>query len=145
MKGNIKRKIIVNFTIVIVCLVASQSLAIEFIGGTGDPNDPYQIATAEQLRAIGDSNIYDKSFILIADIDMDPNLPGNEIVVDSSFIDSFKGILDGNGYSISNMVMESYYTGRGGNLPLGLIGYLYKDGIVKNIELRNISIRGVGH
>jgi len=32
-----------------------------FAGGTGEPNDPYLIATAEQLNAVGaDPNLWDK-------------------------------------------------------------------------------------
>ena len=51
-----------------------------FAGGTGEPNDPYQIATAEQLISIGsDPNLLDKHFILLNDIDLDPNLPGGRV------------------------------------------------------------------
>ncbi len=146
MKRNFKREITGIFSFVIVCLVISQSPAVEFAGGTGEPNDPYQIVTAEQLRAIGNSMLYDKCFLLVENIDLDPNIPGNEIVTDSSFIGSFRGTLDGNGHSISNMVIESYYDGRGGNRKnLGLIGDLTFDAVVKDIRLRNITILGVGH
>jgi len=145
MRANLIQKISGIFTIVLVCLVASQSLAIEFAGGTGQPNDPYQIATAEQLQAIGDSTLYDKNFVLVADIDLDPNLPGNEIVAGGPFIPSFNGTLDGNGHSISNMVINSNYNGnRWKSDYLGLIGFLYEDSIVKNIQLRNIKILGEG-
>jgi hypothetical protein len=49
-------------------------------GGTGEPNDPYQIATAEDLMLLGESpEDYDKHFILTADIDLDPNLPGRKV------------------------------------------------------------------
>lgn len=45
----------------------------KYSGGTGEPNDPYQIATAVDLIALGeDANDYDKHFILTADIDLDP-------------------------------------------------------------------------
>ena len=54
--------------------------AVEFAGGTGTADDPYQIATADQLIAIGsDPNLLDKCFVLVADIDLDPNLPGGRI------------------------------------------------------------------
>ena len=43
----------------------------KYSGGMGDPNDPYQIATAESLILLGDSpEDYDKHFILISDIDL---------------------------------------------------------------------------
>jgi hypothetical protein len=48
----------------------------DFAGGTGEPNDPYQIVTAEQLASIGsDPNLLDKHFVLLNDINLDPNLP----------------------------------------------------------------------
>jgi hypothetical protein len=49
-------------------------------GGTGEPNDPYQIATVADLIALGNEpNDYAKCFILTADIDLDPNLPGGKV------------------------------------------------------------------
>ena len=45
-----------------------------------EPNDPYQIATAADLIALGETpDDYDKHFILTADIDLDPNLPGRKV------------------------------------------------------------------
>ena len=76
MRGSLNRKIAVIFFVVTVHLVTHQSQAVEFAGGTGEPNNPYQIATAEQLISIGDDpNLLDKHFELINDIDMDPPPP----------------------------------------------------------------------
>lgn len=66
----------------------------KYAGGTGESNNPYQIATAEDLILLGDSpEDYDKHFILIDDIDLDPNLPGrkvfNEAVIGAgTFVDT---------------------------------------------------------
>jgi len=52
----------------------------QYGGGTGEPNDPYLIYTAEQLVSIGsDPNLLDKHFVLVNDINLDPNLPGGRI------------------------------------------------------------------
>jgi len=52
----------------------------KYSGGTGEPNDPYQIATAADLFLLGDSpGDYGKHFILTADIDLNPNLPGGKV------------------------------------------------------------------
>ena len=52
----------------------------KYSGGAGEPNDPYQIATAADLIGLGETpGDYDKHFILTADIDLDPNLPGRKI------------------------------------------------------------------
>ena len=49
--------------------------------GTKLCNDPYQIATAQDLIDLGnDPNDYNKYFILTADIDLDPNLSGGKIL-----------------------------------------------------------------
>ncbi|HOV77792.1 MAG TPA: hypothetical protein PLS24_07170, partial [Sedimentisphaerales bacterium] len=51
---------------VILCCVNGWG-AVKFAGGTGEPNDPYQIATAEQLIAIGsDPNLARSHFVLTA-------------------------------------------------------------------------------
>jgi hypothetical protein len=114
---------------------------VEFAGGTGEPNDPYLISTAEQLKSIGTTGYGSKCYKLVADIDLDPNIPGNKIL-NHSFIDSlsFNGTLDGNGYSISNMVINGSHRTR----EAGLISILFWPGVVKNIKLRNITILGTG-
>jgi len=65
--------------IIVVCFVNFSAQA-QYGGGTGEPNDPYQIATAEDLMLLGEMpEDYDKHFILTADIDLDPNLPGRKV------------------------------------------------------------------
>jgi len=56
--------------IVLLFTIVSAAQA-KYSGGNGEPNDPYQIATAEDLILLGDSpEDYDKHFILIADVDL---------------------------------------------------------------------------
>lgn len=65
---------------VVLVLVLSVSAFAQYSGGTGEPNDPYQIATATDLILLGETpDDYDKHFILIADIDLDPTLPGRKM------------------------------------------------------------------
>ena len=60
------------------------AMAVPFAGGTGEPNDPYQIATVQQLIGIGqDPNLLSRHFVLVADIDLDPNLPGGRVFDDA--------------------------------------------------------------
>ena len=152
-KANLIRWLfVVIIMLVILCPIVKGEITpeavIQYDGGTGEPNDPYLISTAEQLKAIGDPNINDKCFKLIADIDLDPNLPGNEIVADTSFIGTFGGTLDGNKHSISNMVVEddpNTSGGRaGGSDNFGLIGFLKLHAVVQDIQLQNITIHGKG-
>lgn len=135
--------------IVITCL-ALQSLAssAEFAAGTGDPNDPYQIATAEQLVAVGsDPNLLDKHFVLVADIDMDPNLPGGSVFTDAVIAQdegegvsghsgaSFEGVLDGGGHAIANLHVEGVH-----GYDAGLFGMLA--GLVKDLRLTDVVVSG---
>jgi hypothetical protein len=62
--------------LLVTCLFAASAHA-KYGGGSGTAQDPYQIATAADLILLGDSpEDYDKHFVLTADIDLDPNLPG---------------------------------------------------------------------
>jgi rhodanese-related sulfurtransferase len=119
-------------------------------GGTGEPNNPYQIATAEDLMLLGDSpEDYDKHFILTADIDLDPNFPGRKVfgraVVspDTNDIEGgfqgtpFTGIFDGMGYKIRKLTIRNNTSEY-----VGLFGYLDPSGQIQNLSLKNVSITG---
>ncbi len=96
----------------------------KYAGGTGDPNTPYQIATAEQMNAIGTRpEDWDKHFQLTADIDLSPfdgkdGRPAFNIIA-PDYDHSFKGSFDGKGHTVSNFTYESedaYFVGLFGRL-----------------------------
>jgi hypothetical protein len=118
----------------------------KYSGGTGEPNDPYQIATAADLIALGEEpNDYDKHFILTADIDLDPNLPGRK-VFDRAVIGPtpswnggtpFNGVFDGNGHTISHLTIN-------GKDYLGLFGGL-EMGKIRDVGLVGVEVTGSGY
>jgi hypothetical protein len=122
----------------------------KYSGGTGDPNDPYQIATAEDLIALGESHEdYEKHFILTAEIDLDPNLPGRK-VFDRAMIapdtndtrdwfqgDSFTGIFDGSSYKISHLTIL-------GKSYLGLFGEVGDEAVISNLGMEAVDVDGTG-
>ena len=130
--------------LLIVCLaLQSSALAVDFAGGTGEPKNPYQIATAEQLIAVGSNpDLLDKNFVLVADIDLNPNLPGGRVftkalIAQNSGIagSSFDGVLDGMGHTISNLHIEGvpgYDAGLFGNFS----------GLVRELRLADVVISG---
>ncbi len=143
----------ISFVSVCIVLLAAtgNTGAAPFAGGTGEPNDPYRIATAEQLISIGsDPNLLDKHFILTADIDLDPNLPGNRVfdraviapdvklVMDRYMYGGhgFTGDFDGRGHVITGLVIDS------NSLCVGLFGMVGKDGHVSNLHLVDGSVQG---
>jgi hypothetical protein len=93
-----------------------------------------------------DKNLWDKHYALVNDINLDPNLPGGQVFTNAVIapypFSLFEGTLDGNGHRITNMVIK----GNAGDWSdnFGLIGILYGDGIVKDIELLNIKIFNTG-
>jgi hypothetical protein len=122
----------------------------KYSGGTGEPNDPYQIATAADLIALGETpEDYDKHFILTADIDLDPNLPGGR-VFDKAVIapdtdaanwrfqgTPFAGVFDGKGHTISRLTIE-------GGSYLGLLGQVGAPAVVSNLFLEAVDVNGTG-
>ena len=118
-------------------------------GGTGEPNDPYQIATAQDLIDLGNEpNDYDKHFILTADIDLDPNLPGGKVFekaviapehinYDGEAFDSnsFCGCFDGQGHVIHNLNIQ-------GQDYVGLFGYLDSYAQISNLGVEDVNISG---
>ena len=140
--------------LIAVCLTTLPAQA-KYSGGTGEPNDPYQIATAGDLIALGETpEDYGKHFILTADIDLDPNLPGRRVfdrAVIAPDIDPndqysqfqgmpFTGVFDGNGHTISHLTIR-------GAGYIGLFGQLGKWKVVarvKDLGVVDVAIIGSG-
>ncbi len=132
--------------------------AYDFSGGQGTPGDPYKIATADQLCSIGsDPNLLDKCFVLINNIDLDPNLPGGRVFSEPVIAGnirlevkssrrslmppdmSYNGSFDGQGYAISNMYIVA---SNPFNSFLGLFGRLGPDAHVQRLCVLNAVISG---
>ncbi len=118
--------------------------------GTGDPNNPYQISTAEQLISIGLNDVLmSKCFVLTDDINLTPALPGN-VVFNRALIardmytndwsfdgTAFTGVFDGNNHKIIGLtVIKAERLGG----YLGLFGYIGENGRIKDLNLENASI-----
>jgi hypothetical protein len=74
-----------------------------FSGGTGEPNDPFVISTAEELNSIGGNpRLMETHFRLANDID----LKGINFFLIGSDGYPFRGIFDGNGCAIRNFSYE---------------------------------------
>jgi hypothetical protein len=130
-------------------LLTSPPQARSSEGGTGEPNDPYRIATAEQLLAIGsDPNLLDKHFTLVADIDLDPKLPGGRTLIQAAIApavgeegsvsgDPFTGVLDGRGHMIRHLTIR-------GRQYSGLFGRLAAGAEVRDLGVVDVNITGYG-
>lgn len=119
---------------VFFCLSAG-SASGQFAGGSGTIADPYQVSTIEQLQEIRNAG-NTEHFILINDIDASASAGWNN-GLGFNPIGWFAGSLDGNGYTISNLVIN-----RPNVHQTALFTHLGGAGEIKNISLENVSIHG---
>ena len=143
-------QIIRTITLLITIFSLGLPAYAKYSGGTGEPNDPYKITTAEDLITLGETpEDYDKYFILISDIDLDPNLPGRKVfdkaVIAPDINDvndgfqgiAFSGIFDGNGHIISHLTIV-------GKSYLGLFGQLGFSGVISDLGIEAADVNGTG-
>lgn len=121
----------------------------KYSGGSGEQDAPYRIATAEDLLAMAaDTNDYGAHFVLTADIDLGPNLPGRKIFRTAVIAHNtnnatrdfqgtaFTGVFDGADHKIINLAID---TGGTRTDYLGLFGCI-SGGKVKNLGVENVRI-----
>jgi hypothetical protein len=141
--------------LIAICLFALPTHA-KYSGGTGEPNDPYQIFTAEQVNVIGtDPNDWDKHFKLMANVDLSGfdgeegrptfNVIGHAWLLPNRFNGppglggtAFTGVFDGNGHTISHLVVNV------GSTCAGLFGALGSGAQVLNLRVVDVNVAGSG-
>ncbi|MHC4282070.1 MAG: GLUG motif-containing protein, partial [Planctomycetota bacterium] len=114
-----------------------QVFASGYGGGSGTPQDPYLILTAEQLNTIARDLVnLDKHFKLMANIDLSV-YTGDQFNTIGDYYNPFTGGFDGNGHTIFNF---TYITTLAGDV--GLFGYISgEDSEIKNLTLLNPEVR----
>jgi len=111
--------------------------ASTFAGGTGTVSDPYQISNVYELQNM--STDLDAHYILINDIDASATSGWNSgagFGPIGTYSACFRGSLDGQGHSISNL-----YINRSSTNYIGLFGYT-EFGSIKNIDMIDNDITG---
>ena len=151
MRGTTNAYILWIVFVAVICLSTNVTFGVGFAGGTGKPNDPYRITTPKQLISIGsDPNLLDKHFVLVNDIDLDPNLPGGQVftraviaprVKEAPYpeVCAFNGSFNGNGCRIKHLTIRGGTRGM-----LGLFGKTGKEAQILNLGLENVSIKADG-
>ena len=100
------------------------------LSGSGTSEDPYLVSGISDLADM--HRDLDGYYVLTADIDV---LGGTATPLGNESEGAFTGTLDGQGHTISNLVIrapESKYA--------GLFGYL--EGTVRNLKLEQVSVTG---
>ncbi|MHC4148468.1 MAG: GLUG motif-containing protein [Planctomycetota bacterium] len=132
---------------VAVFFLAANVSEAKYSGGTGEPNDPYRIATPNDLNDIGNHvEDYNKCFILVNDINMAGFTyttaliaPDTNNITDYFQGTAFTGIFDGNDCIISSLIID---TAGAGNDYLGLFGQVEGPGEVLNLGIEDVNITG---
>jgi hypothetical protein len=123
----------------IIALLAATTTNARYSGGTGDPNDPYQIATAEDLNDIGNHlEDFNKHFILINDVNL-AEYTGTHFKTIGNNTIIFTGVFDGNDHKIWNFTWDSAWRD-----CIGLFGYVGSAGQIKNLCLEDVNVYSMG-
>jgi hypothetical protein len=139
----------INEAVIWLCIafllftIAVTPVRAQFAGGSGTEEDPYQIATLEQLQAVGDSVNLDKHFVQIADIDAAETAGWHggkgfvPIGSGNSIDNAFRGTFDGQGHVISNLRIN-----RSEENYVGLFGYVRNSAVIHNVHLEQVKVHG---
>ena len=145
---------------IVMVMMAVPALAYGFAGGTGQPNDPYRIATAAELASIGsDPNLLSRCFVLMADIDLAGQVFSTAVIAPDRGVKAdlgpqrrfrvggpsraaFTGRFDGRGYKITGLTIVA---GTSEDGFLGLFGCVGDGGQVVNLGLEDLKILGSRH
>jgi hypothetical protein len=105
-----------------------------YSGGTGEPNDPYQIANRDDWRELMSKPVdWSKCFILTADLE----LYGMTLTTIGNGTTKFTGSFDGDGHVISNATMNPY-----SSTYVALFGYLGPGGRIRNLGMASVAVTG---
>jgi len=127
-------KSILLFAIVISLAVGATQA--RYSGGTGEPNDPYRIATPQDLNNIGNyEEDWDKNFILVNDVNL-AEYTGTLFRIIGNPTTKFTGVFDGNDHKIWNFTWSSTALGSG----IGLFGYVGNGSQIKNLAMENADV-----
>jgi hypothetical protein len=134
-------------TVVLVLVLSAAGISFgKYSGGSGEPNAPYRIATAEDLNDIGNQpEDFNGCFILVNDVNMAGFIYRTALIAPDTnstrgFQGSpFTGVFDGNDRSISKLNINA---AGAGNSYLGLFGKIGEEGEAKNIGIEEVIIIG---
>ncbi len=141
------------FGIALFLFLFTQPLFAKYSGGEGTPEAPYRISDHNDLYALADDvNDYNKCFVMTADIDLDPCLPGRRSLTtaliapdvetnNGSTFDGtpFVGTFDGNDFQLINLTIA---TTAPTNEYLGLFGKTDANAVISNLGVTDVNITG---
>jgi len=134
MSGTKISSLLAKITILFVICCCNLSAHAKYGGGTGEPNDPYRIATAEHLNDIG-NHIEDwgSHFVMVNDVNL-AEYTGDAFNVIGTYYTPFVGDFNGNNHVIFNFTCTS-----AGLRSTGMFGSV-SHGRIINVGLINANV-----
>lgn len=123
----------------IVFFLAATAYAGTYSGGDGSVDNPYRIATAADMQAIGaNQDDWNTHFLLTADVNL-AEYTGTQfnIIGDGEAGEPFTGVFDGNGHTISNFTYNTSSLDY-----VGLFGYVGYGGQIRNLGCVAVNVNG---
>ena len=121
-------------------MVVLPEAVLSYYGGDGTYQNPYQIATAEDLIELGQSSWdYDKHFVMISDIDLagyeftQGVIPPSDEYYNND--GGFRGTFNGNGHIIHGLQIS-------GSEDVGLFGILGECGVISQLGVVDANVIG---
>jgi hypothetical protein len=142
------------FTFWLVCIFLFTFAAVssaQYSGGSGTEQDPYIIATAQDLIALGaDANNYSSHFVMAADIDFSGRTFSDALIapyIYNRFSGQFQGTpfmgtFNGNGHKITSLRIYTKVPSQVQKICLGLFGCIEASGQVINLNMNNVGVSG---
>jgi hypothetical protein len=126
------------FVLMVVLLTFASLCFGKYSGGTGEPNDPYLIATAEDMNEIGaNPDDWDAHFVMVNDINL-ADYAGTQFNIIGTQSNPFTGVFDGNDHKIWNFSFSCF-----GRSYIGLFTYVRSEGQIMNLGMENIDVNVV--
>ncbi len=127
----------VSFAIFLLS-VLPKSGPVTYYSGSGTPNDPYLIYTAEEMNQIGlNFTDWDKNFKLMADINLAAYTGTQFSRIGTDDRHAFSGVFNGNGHKIYNFT----YTAPDSSY-VGIFGHISDTARVEKVALVNVNVNG---
>ncbi len=129
--NNLKTKMKRTFAaLLLFALLAPTAAWAQFSGGSGTEDDPYIIATTDDMdelaSQVNNGNDYSgKFFLMTADLDFS----GKTYTPVGNYNYGFKGTFNGNGHTISHVIIQSTLN------FIGLFGWLESGGSINGLTL----------
>ena len=116
-----------------------------YSGGAGEPNDPFIIATANDLQQISyEPNDWDNCFKMVADVNLAELGRNFDIIAGVDSSSYFSGVFDGNGHTISNFKCDACDVPSGWGRGVGVFYRVSGETAeVKNLGIINADVNGL--